>query len=420
MTTIINYILAIIILILFADHILRSYISKDKSLLWSPISFICLYFTYYVIIPFFKGGEYSSEVGHTYLLLGTLLFYITYKATFYFSKPTFNFNKWNSLITEQNANKIAIILFLIAFVGYGIFRGFNLSILTYDSRDSIIFDEDASYGHTEMYITYLISMFTFSCALLYASKKKLNLLFFIFTLLSLAIYIIGGFRYRILILFLTLALVIYLYPQARKIRLHIILPLFLALYIFMGIMEDTRMYGKGLDKGALLELQETGAIEESSENIMVFDFSAECMAQYGVKDFFWFKPFINAVCSPIPRAIFPNKPKGLYMREANMKVLGTITNGCAFLNITEAYLSFGWIGILLYAFILGFISKLFWNNYRRNPTSLGAVVLLGLFNAVLYQIIARGYLAQTLTTFIYYVCIPFWLTTLLKKMKIIE
>ena len=183
----------------------------------------------------------------------------------------------------------------------------------------------------------------------------------------------------------------------------------------MGVMEAARMYGRGLDISVVTEIQRTGEIKEASENLMVYEFSAECMDKYDLEDLILFEPVANAVLMPIPRALFPWKPKGTYMRDANIKIYGTITRGNAFLNITEAYVSFGWFGILIYAWFLGWLSKLFWNNYVRNKESIGAVALLGLYNATLYQIIARGYMAQALTTFIYYVFMPFWLLMILQK-----
>ena len=83
-------------------------------------------------------------------------------------------------------------------------------------------------------------------------------------------------------------------------------------------------------------------------------------------------------------------------------------------------MSFWWVGIIFYAAFLGWLSKIFWNNYLLNPSSLGAIVLLGLYNATLYQIIARGYMAQALTTFIYYVFVPFWLIFIFERIQTIR
>lgn len=415
-----DLLLFIILITLFLIEVLPLIFSEDKAMIWSPMTFLCVYLTYYILIPYLNGGAGASIEGQTYLLFGTLLFYIVFKLVFKLVKTEFVFTSYNSAIYRNNAKNIALLLFVLAFIGYGVYKGFSLSVFSEVSREDLVFDKNASYGHSEMYILNLISVFTTACALLYAYKNKINILFLFVLFLTLIIYIIGGFRYRILLLFVTVLTVIYLYPYPRNVKYHIIVPLFIIIYLGMGVMEATRMYGKGLDQKRLVELKQKGTIKESKENMLVYEFSAECMSKYTLNDLILFEPISTAICMPIPRSIFPEKPKGDYLRNANIKVYGTITRGNAFLNITEAYLSFWWVGIIFYAAFLGWLSKIFWNNYLLNPSSLGAIVLLGLYNATLYQIIARGYMAQALTTFIYYVFVPFWLIFLFEKIKTIR
>lgn len=417
-----------ILVILFGIDIISKVRSKDKSLIWQPTTFLIIYLSYYVLLPFFKGGQNvisgggsdASDYSQMLLLLGTLLFYLVFRLVYDKSRPKIEFRRLNSLLTENNVIRCSVVLFALAFVGYGIFNGFSLSIFSADSKTDMVFNEKGSYGHTEMYITYLISLFTFCCAVVYAIKQKISALFVIMIVLSLIIYIIGGFRYRILMLFVTVFTVMHLFPKPKNIKYQIVVPLFLVMYAFMGIMEAARMYGKGLDISAVTEIQKTGEIKEASENMMVYDISAKCMEEYDFEDYIYFEPIATAALMPVPRALFPWKPKGTYIRDANLKLYGTISHGNAFLNITEAYISFGWFGIIIYAWFLGWLSKLFWYNYKKNLNSIGAVALLALYNAALYQIIARGYMAQALTTFIYYVFMPFWIIMLLRKINIIK
>lgn len=417
-----------ILVILFGIDIISKVRSKDKSLIWQPTTFLIIYLSYYVLLPFFKGGQNvisgggsdASDYSQMLLLLGTLLFYLVFRLVYDKSRPKIEFRRLNSLLTENNVIRCSVVLFALAFVGYGIFNGFSLSIFSADSKTDMVFNEEGSYGHTEMYITYLISLFTFCCAVVYAIKQKISALFVIMIVLSLIIYIIGGFRYRILMLFVTVFTVMHLFSKPKNIKYQIVVPLFLVMYAFMGIMEAARMYGKGLDISAVTEIQKTGEIKEASENMMVYDISAKCMEEYDFEDYIYFEPIVTAALMPVPRALFPWKPKGTYIRDANLKLYGTISHGNSFLNITEAYISFGWFGIIIYAWFLGWLSKLFWYNYKKNLNSIGAVALLALYNAALYQIIARGYMAQALTTFIYYVFMPFWIIMLLRKINIIK
>ena len=413
-------VLFIILAALILYDIIKAVFHRDKSMVWSPLVFLAIYLTYYVLLSFLKGGGDASEDEQEILLLGSIVYYLVYKISFRFSMPKHDFKLFNTIVTSHNAIKVALWVFTIAFLGYASFRGITLSVFSSESRSDTVFNDNDSYEHADMYITYLISTFCFSCALLYAAKRRLSIPFCILISLSLIVYIISGFRYRILILFVVVFSTIYLFPSPRRVNYFIIIPLFLVLYLMMGVMERTRMYGIGLDVEAISELRQSDRIEEPNENISVYEFSAKVMKEYKTSDFILFDPLVTALCMPLPRSIFLWKPKGQYLREANMRINGTITHGNAFLNITEAYISFGWFGIVLYGLFLGWLSKVFWNNYRRNQNKLGAILLLALFNGTMYQIIARGYMAQALTTFIYYVFIPFWITILLVKLRIIK
>lgn len=404
--------LFVCLLVLLSIQVLTAVFSKDKRQIWSPAVFLCVYFAYYIVVPFLKGGGIASDRAQVLLILGVILFFVVFQLTFLFLPGKYSFPKLNALINEKKALRIALILFFVAFVGNGIFNGFGISILSTNSREDIMFDENESFGHIEMYITYLISLFAFSCPLVYVAKKKITPLLVLLVIVSTAVYIIGGFRYRILVFFVVLAVVYYLYPVARRINWFFVLPMVAALYFLMGVIETTRMYGQGLDINALSELRESGEYKDTKENVLVYEFSASCMEKYKVEEFLLFEPFANAICSPLPRSLFPWKPKGTYMREANIKIYGTVAHGNAFLNITEAYLSFGWLGIIFYALFLGWLSKVFWTNFLANSRSVGAILLLALYNGTLYQIIARGYMAQALTTFLYYVVVPFLLVML--------
>lgn len=404
--------LFVTLLILLLFQVGVAFFSKDKRQLWSPTVFLSVYLMYYIIVPFLKGGGIASESAQVYLLFGAILFYIIFQVAFLFIPTRYSFPKVNALVNENNAFTVAIVLFVLAFIGNGLFNGFGLSVLSSSSREDIFFDDEGSYGHTQMYITYLISLFAFSCSLVYVAKKKITPLLLVLAIISLAIYIIGGFRYRILIFAVVFVVVYYLYPYARRVNIIAVLPIAIVLYLLMGVIENTRMYGQGLDLEALTEIRESGEVKAARENVLVYEFSAECMKRYDVDDFLLLEPAFNALCSPLPRSIFPWKPKGTYMRDANIRIYGTIAHGSAFLNITEAYVSFGWLGIIFYALFLGWLSRVFWTNYLANSGSVGAIVLLALYNGTLYQIIARGYMAQALTTFLYYVVIPFLLVML--------
>ena len=206
----------------------------------------------------------------------------------------------------------------------------------------------------------------------------------------------------------------HLYPHVKRPRWIIVFAIGVIFYISMGIIEFTRNYGSGLDIDKLEYLEGDQIREGATEGMGVFEFSADVMEVYQPEDFIHFEPVVNALLLPFPRQIFKNKPKGYYMREANIKVYGDITKGAAFLNFTEAYISFGWLGIILYGLLFGLFAKIIWVNYLRHP-SLGAILLLASFNAWIYVFISRGYMAQAYLNYFYYVIIPFWIVWIVDR-----
>jgi hypothetical protein len=48
-------------------------------------------------------------------------------------------------------------------------------------------------------------------------------------------------------------------------------------------------------------------------------------------------------------------------------------------------------------------------NFRRNKNNLGPVISLALYNGFTYVLISRGYLAQELTLFFFFIIIPIWI-----------
>ena len=391
---------------------LSNFLKKEKYCLFSPIMFFLLYLVYYVVIPYTKGHNdvVTGKLlhGEEKLLFGTILMLVSFLIAFTAKVKRKYFEKTISIYKGTNIATIALSLFILAFVANGIFSGFSLTFIA-EQEYSGEFNEQGSYNHVEMYLTYLVSLFPASICVMLAIKKKWTAL--VMLVVASAIYLIGGFRFRLLVMFVPIFLMVHLYPKPRRINWKLWLPLALVFYIGMGIIESTRTYGGGLDIEKVQSISEGDLSDTSSkENMMVYCFSAQVMDKYSNMSPILFTPIATAVLMPIPRVLFPWKPDGMYMRDANIAVYQTITYGSAFLNITEAYMSFGWFGIVLYGLLLGYISKIFWVTYLRNKNSIAAIILLGSFNGMLYIALSRGYMAQDVTYYVYYILIFCWLS----------
>lgn len=70
-------------------------------------------------------------------------------------------------------------------------------------------------------------------------------------------------------------------------------------------------------------------------------------------NFVYFTPIYTAVCMPIPRSIFRDKPDATYLVDMNVRIWGTAKYGIAFMCYGEAFYAFGWAGIILCGLLLG-------------------------------------------------------------------
>lgn len=323
-----------------------------------------------------------------------------------------HFYKWNIIFTPQNALKICVALFLIGLVCYIPFRGFATSISYTDSGGDY-----GREGFTSYFIG-MISLFCAACSLAIVALKqsKKNVLALLVIWFSFITYIVGGFRFRLVALIFSILVPSYLFPMVKKPNYVWLAAIAFVAYLGFAVMDKARVYGQGIDMSRVSEMSFDDASKGAQENEAVYYYSVLCMNYLEYSgDYKFFAPIINAILMPIPRFLFPWKPKGDYMFSVMKGTLGSSETGAASMMFVEAFMAFGWLGIVLFFYLFGWFSKIVWNNYTNNRDSIGAVLLLALFNGFIYTFLSRGYLAQSLVTFIYYVVLPFWFSTLIVK-----
>lgn len=400
--------------------IVRQVMSKDRSQIWSPLTFFSLIFLYYIVLPAWGDlNLYGANVAtqqHLFYEVA-LLFFICIIVGFSI-KTKSSFSKWNSIFSTENIFWLGGALFIFALVCYVPFRGFRYTIAADDairvsSRTGLI-----------SYLIDLISLFCASCGLLLINikfnykKARSWIVFLVVVYLSIVAYVVGGFRMRIVWLIITLLTLFHLSVKVRRPNLILIVTISVIAYIGFAIMDTTRNYGQGIDLDAASELSAEDVRKGASENVDVCCFSIATL-DYSARNHYriGFEPIITAALMPIPRTFFPWKPNGMYIREIQVLVAGDDSDGAAFLVFVEAFLAFGWIGVVLYGLFIGWLAGVFWRNYQNNKGSIGAVLLLALFNGFCYDWISRGYMAGIFNNFIYFVIMPFWLSQLLIFLK---
>lgn len=404
----------ITLVLLIVYVLIRAVRSQDKQAIWNPISFISLFYVYYCVVPFVNGtsGVYgisdissAQDLFHFATFLSYICILLGYK-----KKTTPHFKNWNNFFNEGNSGRIGVVLFLIGIVCYFAIKGVNFSIFAQDNKIA-----EESDGFTK-YIVSLISLFVAASSLtVIEGVSFFNYKFIVVFILSLIIYVFTGFRYHIVFLLISVLTTYYLYNKEKKINYLWTFFLAISLYFSFAIIEVSRTRGGGLNYDAITSIEKERLNSGSHENSYVYVMSALSIELYNKPEieFLYFEPIVNAILMPIPRSIASWKPDGSYTKKTQEKLFSTTDYGAACLFFVEGFMSFGWIGLIFFSYCVGWISKIFWENYKKNEYSLGAIILLSLYNAYTYTLISRGYLAQELRTFIFHVPMPFWISNFL-------
>lgn len=410
----------VILSVMLLYNIVKPWASKDRSLIWSPITPITLTMIYYIVIPSCQDGflYYNSRnvENQPLFYISSVLFYVCVLFQFN-ARIKGNYARWNSYFTVHNAQKLALVLFVIALLCYVPFRGFRYTIASEDA-----YNLTARTGFVSYFID-LISILVGSSCLAYVGLYnkhawgiKRRLVLFIILYFALVLYIVGGFRYRIVMLILAFSTVYHLFPSPKKLNYKVLLPVAIVAYLGFAIMDVARTYGAGIDIDRAGTISLDDASRGARENVDVMDFSIATIDYCAREDaYVLFEPIYNAIAMPIPRAFFPWKPDGQYMQDIQRKIIGNSDEGAAVMVIAEAFMMFSWLGVIMYGLFIGWLAKKIWYNYRMNSNSIGAILLLALFNGFCYTWLSRGYMGGVFNDFVYFVVMPFLLTFFIKK-----
>lgn len=392
----------------------RVIFTKDYASVWSPMTIISLCYIYYCIMPYFTGGSASYNLGGN----DNTLFWAVCDLSFICVLIGFNtskghdFTSWNAAFTKNNIGPSAILLFFVAFLGYSSFRGVHFTPVSEENPAELL---HTSFEH---YFIELLLVYVSSFALLILCfKNKVGKTWLWFLLYYIVVtFLFAGTRSRLVNIALVSASLIYMYPKPRRPNYPLLGAVAIGLFVLFSVMEHARSYSHGIQMDVVKSMDKDEMTKGAEENNSVYWFSSLVInrsQQYN--EYYYFEPLATAVLMPIPRAIFPWKPNGQYLIDTQNLCIGNSRGGAAFLYFAEGFLSFSWFGVIFYGWFLGWLSRRFWDNYRRNPKSIGAIVALVVYLAVTYCFISRGYLASSLEIFIYAVCLPFWIVKLAGK-----
>lgn len=406
----------IIILGIISTILCSNFRNKDIRRVFSPSTFVCLVLLYYAII----GPFYTIITGDTTYRLtdmtpyysiswtGVAVLLIGFCATWQ--------GNWKPIIasryrySDKAVIKSATIVFLIGFIMYIVWMGSNIKILIYGYSEQFEFHNE---GMFVMYLMQGLGLLILPLCCYFRVKlliEKRMLWFYLILIFVAWIYLNSGFRFRLVLLIINLATVYYITKLTRP-NLLVWSIVGLAFILFMGVMEYSRTYEKGLNLQRIEDKGTEELFEGGTNEARIFMASGAVMSQVQYKgDYAYIDPIMNGVLMPLPYAIFPQKRAFFgYMDERVDSVFGRYGTGVAVMEYAEAFVAFGWIGVFLLGAFMGYLSKRIWNYLATSNGELLPLLTLSAYNGFLYVYISRGYFAQILTCSFFYMIIPLFL-----------
>ena len=427
----------IILVLLFIAIILpfRLINLRYRISLANPLIIYSLIFSYYCYFcPLFRvitdqtierGVEFREFL--IYGWISSLVSIISIYSGYFFYKQK-NFKKRN--ISILNTSKIWFIGFFINIFGILILliaNGFNITLFNpfisaYSSLDFLnyggAFSNYFSGGQD-----FLISG-TFLMMTSFIKDRKKKVLTFLNLLITLALFLNQGFRYKLFFLTFPLFIFILISKNFKKIFYISFISISLFSFIFFNVFFETiRTYnGLNLSNLSLFRIQDIVYRLFNSAESGVFFITSGIIASIPEKiPLVYLYPIYKTITFPLPAALWPNKGSD-HIKDAIIRFFDgnvNMASGAQVLNFGEYYLMFGWIGIIIGSFVLGFILKKLWIWVLIHDDEVIAVPLYLLNVCYIFIIISRGYLPQQFYIYAFAI-LPATITYLLSAKKFKE
>lgn len=396
----------------------------DFRRVWSPLTIVAVIFAYYCVL----GPYQAVSTGKTYeRLVDMRPFYASALWGALISLLAivigFNLNQSRGRTVWMDTNVVLKSLkyygrstVILGFILVTIYTGGGIANL-FNPLDaeavSIIGGSFANY--LSLGINILVPGITFLFAY-YIHKKEGLLWFLVPFVLTTGLFITLGFRYRIVLLVGAMTITFFVKNRKKPNLVFAALAIF-AFISFMGFINETRTYGRGLDL-TKLEDKKKSYYESGLSESLIFQTSGAAIDMIpGQYPYAGFAPIISTLQFPIPRAIFPQKASADYLFNFLDSIYGKkYSKGAAFMMYGEYYLAFGWIGLILGSFLIGWFYKSCWVKFVANSHNPLATVIYAVTVVFLYVIISRGYLPQV-TMLYFFIVFPVYFIQRLVKSK---
>lgn len=411
------------LMVLIMGILISNYLKTYRHV-WSPLTIVALIFGYYCIL----GPQQAVSSGKTMERLVNMRPY--YESAFWgalvslsFIIIGFNLNKKRGKFIYANNSSIEAFLndygkriTIIGFIMFTIYVGGDIAQLINPLDAEAVTTIGGSFAnYLSLGVNLLIPGITLLFAYYLHTKKGL-LWFTIPCIVSIGLFITLGFRFRIVLLMGAIVMIYFLIKGKKP---NLVLAgigtfLFIA---FMGLINESRTYGRGLDLDKL-DNSKKSFYESGLAEALIFQTSGAAIDIVPERHpHAGFAPITSALLFPIPRALFPEKGSADYLFNFLDALFGKqFSKGAAFMMYGEYYLAFGWVGIIFGSMLIGWFYKNIWATYLANPHNTIIISTYSVSVIFLYVIISRGYLPQV-TMLFFFTVFPLYLTQRLARKK---
>ena len=397
--------------------------SKGFREFWSPLTIVAVIYGYYCCL----GPYQAVSSGDTYdRLLNMRPFYVSafwggfvsllsIMAGFYLNQAHYSFRKMQDFHVHSLLD-YGRKIFLAGFILFTLSTGGNVGNLINPLDAQYVEQVGGSFGnYLALSINFLIPAVTFLFAYFVLTRKSL-IWFVIPFAVSMGLFISLGFRYRIVLLLGSMAIVYY-YSIRKKPNLIVATVGIISLIVFMGLLNTTRQYGAGLDTKKLEESSTTDYYESGLREALIFQTSGAVIDIVPARHpHAGLQPLWSTLLFPIPSALYPGKNSSEYLFDTLDAIYGeNVSEGSAMMSYGEYYLAFGWPGIVIGSFLIGWFYKKLWVWYKLNSSNPFVIVVYAVSVTYLYVIFSRGYLPQVTMLFFFTVFPAYFALRLARK-----
>ena len=395
----------------------------------SPIKiFSLLYFSYVLSalgnVLLIEKNEYSNYVILQYLVV-CIIGYISFFVSYINYKPIIKFHKYDNKYKLKLYNIFLFFTFFIVIINYN----YVVSLLNpyravaYTDRIATLAEGTSDFNGAESNFNDLTFLLIY-LSLFYKSimNKKLNKIVLLLGLLLLLTTVMSGSK-SVLIFYFLFIMISYI-SNGNKINFYLLSPLLIFIYVFSIMISHVRnttllleMFANGkdiiFDNLLILSPLNSGELIVPKNLMKIIDSinNNDVSLSYGVN-------ILNDFISFIPKFIWSDRPLNTSLYYAKTFFPNDFEKGLGFGNfiLTEGYLSFGILGVILEMLFFGlFLKKTYIFFINRQDSPLYVFLYVVFLQFFLLFCIRTGFVISLKTVFL--ILSPFLLIDFIARVK---